>query len=273
MAQYNLGPKSTESEVEDGFKAGILPAFDSRDVLRRVGRYPMDKNVVPNTGSDHIVSCPIPDVLYGYNLHAFPQQQVQIHVLKDEITPFKLGLMYPFLVTEFTGFTVSGHSSGNLLVAKNQCLGGSASCVNIAERLNSQLRGCRDNVPPINSAVFSIAMNGTSAELYISWKHNNSYYMQRVKNFTLDLHEEYLLFRTVIWNIIDWGKNERLTEIQNSLDSLLEDHRRRTSEVAKSRSPPLGDDSGSEDDRRKTPRMREMSDHSQAWLLWHCCIF
>jgi hypothetical protein len=54
-------------------------------------------------------------------------------------------------------------------VATNQCLGGSASYVNIAERLNRRLKQCKsDEVRPIDSAALSIAMNGTEARLYIS---------------------------------------------------------------------------------------------------------
>ena len=41
-----------------------------------------------------------------------------------------------------------------------------------------------------------------------------------------------------VQNIIDWGKDKRLKEIQDSLDNLLEESRRRTSEAAKSRPPP-----------------------------------
>jgi hypothetical protein len=262
MVQYELGSTSTQSEVEDGFKNGILPTFDSRDVLRRIGRYPMDKDTVPNTaGSNKMVSLPIPDVLYGYNDKAFPDQQFQIHSLRDKITTLKPGLIYPFLVAELKGFTIS-KVIDPLQVAENQCIGGAASCVNIAEHLNSLLKECRNNVPLINSAIFGIAMNGTIANLYVCWKHNESYYMQPVKFFALQDTESYLSFCTAVQHIIDWGKNERLTEIQNALDSLFEDQRKRISEVAKSRSPPLDDDS-SGDDRRKAPRIRKMSDHSQ----------
>jgi hypothetical protein len=89
-------------------------------------------------------------------------------------------LIYPFFVIEFKG-------DGPLWVATNQCLGGSASCVNVAERLNCQLRHCKsDKIRPIDSAAFSIAMNGTEARLYISWKHNElDYYIQKIDSFLL----------------------------------------------------------------------------------------
>ena len=44
------------------------------------------------------------------------------------------GLVYPFFVIEFKADGPGG--SGSMWVATNQCLGGSASCVKIAERLN-----------------------------------------------------------------------------------------------------------------------------------------
>jgi hypothetical protein len=86
-------------------------------------------------------------------------------------------------------------------VATNQCLGGAATCVILAEGLNDQLTKYR--IDPINSAIFSIAMSGTEARLYISWKHEANYYMQTVKNFLLSDPEHHLLFRKCVLNIID----------------------------------------------------------------------
>ena len=100
--------------------------------------------------------------------------------------------------------------------ATNQCLGGSASCINIAERLNRQLRQCKNKkVRPIDSAAFSIAMNGTETRLYVSWKHDElKYYTQKVGSFLLQKPKDYVEFRKNVLNIIKWGKDERLKEIQ-----------------------------------------------------------
>ncbi len=91
------------------------------------------------------------------------------------------GLLYPFFVVEFKG------EGGSLWVATNQCLGGSVACVNVAELLNRQLRECNsDKIQQIDSAAFSIAMNGSEARLYISWKHDElAYHMANVKSFLL----------------------------------------------------------------------------------------
>jgi hypothetical protein len=128
----------------------------------------MAKHAVPNVASKLKVSTPVPDMLYGYNrIGAFPQQQAQLLSMGNEMVANTQDLMYPFFVIEFKADGPGG--SGSMWVATNQCLGGSASCVNIAERLNRQLRQCKsEKVQPIDSAAFSIAMNGTEARLYVS---------------------------------------------------------------------------------------------------------
>ena len=166
------------------------------------------------------------------------------HRLENMDTRHALSIYYILLY--FQRFKGDGRSGdGSLWVATNQCLGGSTSCVKIAERLNCRLRECKSKeVRLINSAAFSVVMNGTEARLYISWKHNElDYYMRRVKSFSLQEPEQYVAFRKYVRNIIDWGKDERLNKIRDSLNSLLEESRKTASLLAKSRPPPSSDDS------------------------------
>ncbi|KAI1147879.1 hypothetical protein F4825DRAFT_436020 [Nemania diffusa] len=246
-----------EPEVEDYFRDRVFPKPGEEDDLRRSDRQPMSRHVVPNVGPQFRVSNPIPDMLYGYGRHhAFPGQQTQLISMGNEMngTANNQSLMYPFFVIEFKG------NGEDLWVATNQCLGGSASCINIAERLNDQLRKCKSSkVKPVDSTAFSIAMNGTEARLYVSWKHSDlDYYMQKVKSFLLQDPEHYIEFRKHVKNIIDWGKDKRLKEIRESLDTLLEESRKRTSEAAKSRPPPTKD-STSKSKRHKPPPSRKSS--------------
>ncbi|KAK3371884.1 hypothetical protein B0H63DRAFT_281890 [Podospora didyma] len=142
-------------------------------------------------------------MIYGYNDEGFPQQRAQLISMGTEMEANNEGLLYPFFVIEFKGDGPSG--SGSLWVATNQCLGGSTSCINIAERLNHQPRKCEsENIKPINSAAFSVAMSGTEARLYISWRHNElDYYMANIENFLLQRPEHYIEFRKYVLNIID----------------------------------------------------------------------
>lgn len=225
-------------EVEDYFRDKIFPKPGPADSLKRSDRQPMAKHTVPSTGSSLNVSTPVPDMLYGYNRQkAFPQQQAQLISMGTEMVANNQGLIYPFFIIEFKGEGPSG--AGNLWVATNQCLGGSASCINMAENLNHHLRQCESDLIYPNSAAFSIAMCGTEARLYISWKQNKlDYYMANVDNFLLQDPEHYLKFRKYVCNIIDWGRGGRLEGIRKSLDSLLEESRKTASAAAKSRKPP-----------------------------------
>ena len=75
---------------------------------------------------------------------------------------------------------------------------------------------------PINSAVLSVALNGTEVRLYVSWKRDYKYHMASVENFLLHWLDHCLEFHKYVQNIIDWERNERLQSIQRSLDTPVE---------------------------------------------------
>ncbi|KAI1740241.1 hypothetical protein F4680DRAFT_418948 [Xylaria scruposa] len=246
-----------ESEVGNYFSDRVFPKPKQGGILQRSDRQPMSRHAVPNAGPEYKVSNPIPDMLYGYSRHdAFHDQQTQLISMGNGMdgTANNRSLMYPFFVVECKG------NNGDLWVATNQCLGGSTSCINIAERLNHQLRNCKSSkITPIDSTAFSIAMNGSEARLYVSWKHSDlDYYMQKFDSFLLQKPQDYIEFRKQVKNIIDWGKNKRLKEIRESLDTLLEESRKRASGAAKSRPPPTKD-STSKSKRHNPPPSRKGS--------------
>lgn len=138
----------------------------------------MLRHVIPTQGSTLKVSAPVPDMLYGYRNAAFPQQQPQLISVRTEMLTNNQGLMCPFFAIEFKGDGPGG--TGSLWVATSQCLGASASCVHLAERLNRRLRACEsDEVTTIDSAAFRITMSGMEARLYIFWKSNKLDYLMR----------------------------------------------------------------------------------------------
>jgi hypothetical protein len=250
---YDLEMGTAEGDVEKYFHANVFPDPKLSDSLKRSDRLPMAKHVVPDFGSKLKVSNPVPDMLYGYNrLGAFTDgQQAQFNSMGTEMIANSQSLSYPFFVIEVKADGPSG--AGSLWVATNQCLGASASCVSIVERLNRQLRLCKSNkVQPIDSTAFSIAMNATEARLYISWKHDElKYYTRKVDSFLLQKPNDYVEFRKYVRNIIDWGKDRRLKEIRDSLNILLEESRKTASQLAKSRPSPSDDSASSSSHKRK----------------------
>ncbi|KAF4467543.1 hypothetical protein FALBO_5582 [Fusarium albosuccineum] len=59
--------------------------------------------------------------------------------------------------------------------------------------------------------------------------------------FLLQKPQDYIEFRKLVKNVIDWGKDKRLKEIRESLDTLLEESQKQASKAAKSRPPPTKD--------------------------------
>lgn len=124
--------------------------------------------------------------------------------------------------------------------------------------------------PAIDSAAFSIVMSGTEARLFISWKHNDhDYFMQKTVSFSLKEPNHFLKFRKFVRNILNWGKDRRLEDIQNSLDAILEDNRKTASQLAKSRPRP-SDDCASRHKRRKRDTKGVQEQPGSFSLLYYC---
>lgn len=240
----NLTKGATEAKVETHFQSQLFSCFT--DPTTQSVRTPMAKHAVPNTHRTFKISNPCPDLLFGYDRgKAFPQLEAPLESMVYELPSNVELLTYPFFVVELKGDSPSG--AGSLWAATNQCLGGSASCVNLAEMFNDKFRECKNNENQlINSAVFSVAMNATEARLFITWKHEDhkTYYLQDVKSFLLSDVDHYLLFRRYVRNIVDWGTDQRLKEIRDSMDKFSKESRKRAAS-------PSADDSANDSSRKR----------------------
>ena len=237
----------SETDIKEYLKMNFFPFPSQQDVLRRSNDIPMYQHTVPSIRSDYKVSNPIPDTLFGYKSYiTFLQQQKELSSLGHERNANSEALLFPFLIIEY-----KTDNTGSLKVATNQCLGASASCINTTERLNQQLRQCESSeLPLVNSAVFSIATNGSEVRLHISWKYDElKYYMAHVSSFVLQDPEQYLKFYKYVQNIMNWGRTKRLEQIRESLGKLGKGKtlKRRASEVS-------DDSASSGDHKRKVSR-------------------
>ncbi|KAI8662343.1 hypothetical protein NCS56_01037900 [Fusarium sp. Ph1] len=186
-----------EPTVEQYFQNNLVPQPPRNDPLSRSDKAPFQKHAVPNTGTQYRVSNPTPDVTSGYNLSAFnTAQKMQLGKTPNMSAMNNEGMCFPFFILEFKG---DGPSSNGSL------------------------------------ASFSIAMNGTEARLFISWKQQDLFNVQKVRSFALQEPDHFIEFRKYVRNTIDWGRDERLRSIQAALDTLTEEGRKAT---LKSRPPP-----------------------------------
>lgn len=218
-----------ETSIEAYFKEldahkVFLPADIDGGILQLCCKVPMKKEDVPNDADmPERISTPCPDMLYGY-------QTAGAFTIKESVLLKKIlmghgggkvdSLVLPFLLVEFKG------GWGNMNTAANQCLGGSATCVRIAERLNDYLdaakaSGSNISAERIDTTVFSVAIDGLMAMFYATSKvGKNEYRMQYVSILVLQNPEDYVKMRRMIRNIIDWGREKRLASILRLLRAL-----------------------------------------------------
>jgi len=224
----DLWEESPESQVIQFFsQSAIFPAYNSRDVLRRDDRQPMVTSAVPNTQRRQKVSTPVPDMLYGYR-HGEGFLEAKRDILGNAaLIANNANLLLPFFAIECKGDGPGG-LGGSLWVSTNQCLGASASCVNIVERVNERIRAQEGHGGKIiDNAVFSIAMNGTEIRLYVTWKsEDQKYRMGGVRDFLVRDPDHFMQFRKYVRSILKWGEGVRLKEIKECINLLGPSQRR-----------------------------------------------
>lgn len=255
MARYStsldrLARGCTEADVEKFLEGAVFPNEDDLTYgcsagLESAKSCLMSSHLIPNNPDSHFrVSGPKPDLLYGYSGAlrdgAFTQPQfLAQQILHPQNARFAeattQGLRFPFFAIEFKA---AGGTRVDLWVATNQCAGASPACLNAVDRLNTSLPK-HPSVQHVDNLSYSIAVDNNIAQLYISWKEDDlNYYLQRVDAFLLSRPEDFKSFRKQVRNILDWGKDTRLTQIRDALDIILEENRKKAAERAKSRQPP-----------------------------------
>jgi hypothetical protein len=225
----------SESKIQFYFMSKVFPGDEG--YVRRFENINMNRHCVPEINTQCKLSTPNPDMIYGYPTAAFNQQLAQLVSFSEMLNTGASNAILPFFATEFK--SCDGTSPGSLWVATNQCVGDSVACVNLLERVNDRLKLINnEHVQLLETAAFSIAMSGTEARLYVTWKKDDSYYSQKVGGFLLQDPEHYQLFYKYVRNIVDWGRGERLNDIRKAFDCLQEFDREQASREAKARTPP-----------------------------------
>ncbi|KAM3507604.1 hypothetical protein MY10362_001678 [Beauveria mimosiformis] len=229
QARNNYLSKPLETSIRPMFDGCIFPQPSIGNLLLRIDSLIMYKATVATKASPadlkkldeearqySKLSTPVPDILYGYFIEGLTEetQDLLAATLGDVSVVNNENMVLPFLVVEFKG------DGGSMWSCVNQCLGGSAACVNVGRRLNTKLV-TKDQNPSFNSAVFSIAMNQEHANLYVSWRPESDpraeYYMQRIGLYATEDMNHHLILQRAVRKIIDWGTGPRLDQIRECL--------------------------------------------------------
>lgn len=232
---------SNQNTIHEYLLETFFPYKEAREKnLKKDGKTEFFRRFVPDSSSSPAkVATPRPDMVYGYDAGSqgpFSEaQRLSVGGWTEASTVNNLGLAFPFFIIELKA---GGHVNGNIWVATNQCLGGFTTCVNVVHRLN-QLLAKYPGSKIMEDTSFSIAMDQRTATIYVSWRGEElKYFTREVDTFLLKHPTQFLRFRKIVKNILDWGAEKRLEEIRAALDYIIEEDRKAVSLAAKARSQP-----------------------------------
>ncbi|VUC19947.1 unnamed protein product [Clonostachys rosea] len=176
---------------------------------------------VPTTNHEDRVSTPKPDYYLGYPSKAFPKNNLDVLKRIDSSE-----IKFPFLEIEYKGD--GSNSFGRLWVATNQCLGGTATFLNILDYLKVQLnyRSLKTESEALEPIVFSVVTNGTEARLFVSFSdEKGNFKMSLIRGFLFYQDQGFEKLDAYLTKIIEWGVETRLGHIKNALKTLSDSYR------------------------------------------------
>lgn len=187
--------------------------------VRMLLNVPFSREAVPGAIQPDAtrVSMPWPDVAYGYIKKAITtQQSLELATITPSRGQVSKELRFPFLVIEAKG------TQGDMSIALNQCLGGTAACANAIKGLNSLAE--EYGVESVENIVFGITMNESTAYVHVMWwEADGEYFLQqRIGAFTFTAEDGIRGFREIVIKIARWGKDVRLKAIAATIDMIRE---------------------------------------------------
>ncbi|KAM0432319.1 hypothetical protein ACHAPT_004859 [Fusarium lateritium] len=222
---HKLWEHSTREDVRLYFQGPEFPLFPGgHPALLNVSGDLIYHHLMRRMDSQISIQAPVPDVMYGYRETALRRPDGIPSWVIDDGKATESSLFYPFLTVQMQGH--GWESGGCMHRATNECMIASSICVRMLDKLNQRLavRQRGDESTVINSAAFSIAMNGAVARLYVTfaWDETRDH-VYKVASFVLEDPSHHRRLHRFIQSIIDWGKNERLQEIRGAID-FIEKH-------------------------------------------------
>ncbi|KAK7992335.1 hypothetical protein PG988_001129 [Apiospora saccharicola] len=173
LGEMQEGGDSAEVDIEKWFQENVFPLNPKALGLRAHQRLPFARACALGVNHPtHPVSLPVPDTAYGYTLKETTSHFKRAKRNLNDQMILKIGeasphdIFFPFVIIEYKS------DSGSRAVAVNQCLGGSATCVAIMDRLNTLLEKY-PGAKKVCNAAFSFVIDLHQAELFVSWMDDN----------------------------------------------------------------------------------------------------
>ncbi|RSL86125.1 hypothetical protein CEP51_002968 [Fusarium floridanum] len=217
---HMLWEHSTREDIRLYFQGSGISLFPGeQSLLHNVSGELIYHHLMRRIDSRFTIQAPAPDVMYGYQEAALRRPDGIPSWVIDDGKATESILFYPFLTVQMQGHGLG--SDGCMHRATNECMIASSICVRMLDKLNQRLavRQRGDTFTMVNSAAFSIAMNGAVARIYVTFAFDETRdHVYKVDSFVLENPSHYRKFHRFIQSIIDWGKNERLREIRDAIE-------------------------------------------------------
>lgn len=213
-----LRGESDEGTLKDGFlETGIFPGVIPLPGIAKGGNIMFDSRNLPHQPLAPPLPRPKPKQHYCFAYDQFSPEETfkqSNSILQPSAAPSTTGF-WPFLVVEFK----SQAKQGTHWTGENQAAGGGAVCVNGMEKL---LSIASESATPIQSIAFSCVVDRKHANLWVHYleKLSGYYISVEVKSYYLNAHQDIILCRNSLRNILDWAIETRLPAIHDKLASI-----------------------------------------------------
>ncbi|MCJ1251898.1 hypothetical protein MMC30_009136 [Trapelia coarctata] len=126
-------------------------------------------------------------------------------------------------------------TSGNIYFPENESAGGGSTSLLAGQTLYTTAAHLKEHFADLtDSIVFSAAIDGVAANLYVHWyEAEGPYCLKGTCRHDFDRPEDIPQFQMHTRNIVDWGINERVEKIKMALDVILAEKVQKTHQKRK----------------------------------------
>ncbi|KAL8884140.1 MAG: hypothetical protein Q9215_007747 [Flavoplaca cf. flavocitrina] len=201
---------------------------ENDDKLLRDGSVPI---IVPTGEAQKLIlsdlpriSNPKPDILYGYDLASFTEDEALINAKYKNIASISEGIAHPF-------FDVEVKTGGDFEEAVGVACTGGAAMVQAHRRLqalvvstDSKTKG--STYVDTSTMAYSMVLMPFIACIYVHWAEDKGervvYHMHLAGSYAINIEKYMKECRAAVGNILDWGLGERRRAIDGLLQTIYE---------------------------------------------------
>jgi hypothetical protein len=185
---------------------------------------PADKRHEKDVDKAFGVKNPRPDVVFGFDLDAFSQDELQLFNRFDP--ELSKGIVSPFFAVQWKGSKgtvndakIQVRRDGVAMVCARRKAQSTVAAFHLTPKTNSNRDAIKEDLD-LDTIAFSAAITPDLAFIYVHWAQDTGdkviWHMAVIKKFFMD-DDEVPKIRAVMRNIIDWNLDSRMAALRREL--------------------------------------------------------